>query len=298
MINIKSILKSAHNPTEKEEIFTDYLLISPSYQLAHKSRTVGLTKAEKRQQPKDFKTVLEVYDTCGDITSQSFDSWWEERGRDLLRTNQSRTELIAYPVDLAAPVAKLVKEFTEFVTQTKVTRRARVSPIQILSNKIKTGSLQTKLELIYEKGRLEFRNDKRIEHWRLAVQTGLKSKWKAVLKPNSKKLADNEHARTILGVVVSKHLREALWIAENAARGLFPLAQPIETGLELDFYASYRLSGRMLSASHKERSRRKAAGEPVRKTYYERKVKPAIARQKIIDTLVEAKLKIERLKQS
>ena len=298
MINVKTLLKSAENPSAKEEIFTDYLLISPSYQLAHKLRTVGLTKAEKQQQPKDFKKVLEVYDTCGEIVGQSFDTWWAERGRNLLRTNQSRAELIAYPVDLAAPVAKLVKEFTEFVKQSKLAKKVRVSPIQILSNKIKTGALQTKLEMIYEKGRLEFRNGKRIEHWRLAIQTDLKSKWKAVLKPDSNKTAANEQARTILGVLVSKHLKEALWIAENAARGVFPSAQPIDTGLELDFYASFRLSGRMFSATNKDRSRRKAAGEPVRKTYYERKVKPAIARQKVIDALVEARLKIERLKQS
>jgi len=298
MINVKTLLKSAQNPSDKEEIFTDYLLISPSYQLAHKLRTVGLTKEERRQQPKDFKKVLEVYDTCGDLISQSFDSWWDERGRDLLRTNQNRTDLIAYPVDLTASVTKLVKEFTEFVTQAKLTKKARISSIQILSNKIKVGALQAKLELINEKGRIEFRTGKRIEHWRLAIQTDLKSKWKSALTPTSGKTAANEQARTILGVLVSKHLKEALWIAENAARGVFPLAEPIETGLDFDFYTSFRLSSRMIGMSAKERNRKEQAGETVRKTYYERKVKPAINRQKTIEALVEARLKIERLNQS
>ena len=298
MIDAKSLLASAENPTDKEEAFVEFLLASPSYQLAHKQRTVGLSKAEKKLLPPDFKKVLEVYDACGDIQGQGFDRWWQECGRDLLRFHQSRENLIAYPVDLNQPLSKLIKEFSQQIAELKEARKAKSSPIQILANKIKLGALHLKLELINEKGRLEHRAGKRIEHWRLAVQTGIKSKWKAELKPDSNKTVSNMEARTILGVLVSKHLKEALWIAENAARGVFPSMEPIDTGLEFDYYATYQLSGQLAKLNNKYRVSRKKTGERVRKTYYERKVKPAINRQKTIDALVEARLKLERLKQS
>lgn len=298
MVHVNSLLESANNPTDKEEAFVDFLWSSPSFQLAHKHRTVGLSKEEKKLQPKDFKKVLAIYDACGDVINQSFDSWWNERGRELLRASQPKGSLIVYPVDLKTPTAKLIKDFSDFVTEIKATKSGNHSPITILHNKIKLGALHVKLELINEKGRLEFRSGKRIEHWRLAVQTGLKSKWKANLTPTSKKTSDNEPARMTLGVLVSKHLKEALWIAENAARGIFPSLEPIDTGLELDFAATYQLGKTPIGIAAMERHRKIKAGERVRKTYYERKVKPAINRQKTIDALVEAKLKIERLKEA
>lgn len=298
MASVISLLESANNPTDKEEAFVDFLWVSPSYQLAHKHRTVGLTEEEKKQQPKDFKKVLQVYDACGDVINQSFDSWWNERGKELLRASQPKSDLLVYPVDLKTPTAKLIKDFSQFVTEIKTAKKGKPSPVAILHNKIKLGALHVRLELINEKGRLEMRSGKRIEHWRLAVQTGLKSKWKADLTPTSKKTPNNEEARTILGVLVSKHLKEALWIAENAARGVFPSLEPIDTGLELDFAATYQLGKTPMGIANKERYRKKLTGERVRKTYYERKVKPAINRQKTIDALVEARLKIERLKEA
>lgn len=295
MVSVNSLLKSAQNPTAREEAFVDFLWVSPSYQLAHKHRTVGLTKEEKKLQPTDFKKVLQVYDACGDTINQSFDSWWNERGRDLLRSSQPKSDLVLFPVDLKVPTAKLIQEFSQFIDEAKLAKRGKPSPVTILNNKIKLGALNVKLELINEKGRLEFRSGKRIEHWRLAVQTKLKSKWKSGLSATSKKTPSNEEARTILGVLVSKHLKEALWIAENAARGVFPSLEPISTGFEFNYLVAWRMSAIPLGVAAKERYRKKLAGERVRKTYYERIVKPAINRQKTIDALVEARLKIERL---
>lgn len=295
MVSVDSLVKSAQNPTAREEAFVDFLWVSPSYQLAHKHRTVGLSKDEKMQRPKDFNRVLQVYDACGDTINQSFDSWWEERGRELLRASQPKSDLIAYPVDLRTPTDKLIEAFTAFLSEAKSARGVKPSPITILNNKIKIGALHVKLELINEKGRLEFRSGKRIEHWRLAIHTALKSKWKSDLTPNCKKTPSNEEARTILGVLVSKHLKEALWIAENAARGSFPSMDPIATGLDFDYLAAWRMSGIAIGVAAKARHKKKLAGERVRKTYYERKVRPAINRQKTIDALVEARLQIERL---
>jgi hypothetical protein len=298
MITINHLLKSSQNPTDKEELFVEFLLASPSYQLAHKLRTVGITKEETKQKPADFKRVLEIYDTCGDIINQSFESWWNDRGRDLLRSNNLNNELIAYPVDLGISTTKLISEFTQFINELMKIKNKKASPVQMLSNKIKLGALHTKLALINDKGRLENRNGKRIAHWRLAIESSLKSKWKATLKLDSKRTDKNERARTFLGMLVSKHLKESLWIAENAARGTFPSLQPIDTGLEFDFSLTYQLSSKIIILSHTARSQKIKDTQRVQRTYYDRKVKPALNRQKLIDTLVEAQLKIERLNRS
>ena len=61
------------------------------------------------------------------------------------------------------------------------------------------------------------------------------------LNKNSKKTLDNLEARTALGVLVSKKLKEALYIAENAARGIYPSNEKIRTGLEFDGDEIYRI---------------------------------------------------------
>lgn len=293
--SIKSLLAAGESPTDKEEVFVEFLLASPSYQLAHKFRTVGLSKDEKRMTPKDFKKVLEVYDACGDVANMGFEAWWDSTGRFQLRSHTRTDQLIVYPVDLSLRADTLVRQFQDFVKAAKSTKNLPVPRIRIVTNKVRTTALHAKAALIYEKGRAELRRKTRIENWRLAVMTGLKSKWSKGLKEGSKKTVDNMEARVFLGALVSKHFKEALYLAENAARGVFPSMEPIETGLEFDYTESYRLLGTYLKNKNIERLVSRNAGMKVRKTYYERKVKPEIKRQRMIDALVEARIKVMEL---
>ncbi len=293
--SIKSLLAAGESPTDKEEVFVEFLLASPSYQLAHKFRTVGLSKDEKRMEPKDFKKVLEVYDACGDIANLGFETWWESIGSFQLRSHAPKEQLIVYPVDLSLRADTLVRQFQDFVKAAKATKKLPAPAIHIVTNKVRTSALHAKAALIYEKGRAELRRKTRIENWRLAVITGLKSKWSQGLEESNKKTKDNMEARVFLGALVSKHFKEALYLAENAARGIFPSIEPIETGLEFDYTESYRLLRSHLKNKNIERLESRNAGMKVRKTYYERKVKPEIKRQRMIDALVDARIKVMEL---
>ena len=55
------------------------LAISPSYELARRFRTDGLSPDEVNALPKDFSEVLAVYDDLGDVQRVIFQSWWKDR---------------------------------------------------------------------------------------------------------------------------------------------------------------------------------------------------------------------------
>ena len=289
-----NLINSTRNATDKEEVFFEFLLMSPSFQLAYKLRTQGLNKEERSLLPSDFNRVLEIFDLCGNIFETDFDSWWEDRGRDLLRSSNQYEDLIAYPVDLSKSANILIKEFTNFVSEVKSLRKSKpTSPITILTNKTRLQALHLRLALVNDKGRLEWKSGKKIENWRLGVEVDIKSKWTTELKTATKNTIDNLEARTSLGILVSKHLKEALYLAEHAARGIFPSVEAIDTGLTFDFEKTWLLAKNQIKLAYTQRQKKIKNGEYVRKTYYERKVKPMLKRQKAIEAMVQARLLLQ-----
>ena len=125
------------------------------------------------------------------------------------------------------------------------------------------------------------------------MEIHLKSKWADELKTATKNTQDNLEARTSLGILVSKHLKEAFYLAENAARGIFPSLEPIDTGLSFDYEQIWALSAQQIKVAHHRRREKINSGVSVRKTYYERKVKPMIKRQKAMEAMVQARLLLE-----
>ena len=60
-------------------LWMEYLAISPSYELARRFRTDGLSPDEVNALPKDFSEVLAVYDDLGDVQRVIFRPWWKDR---------------------------------------------------------------------------------------------------------------------------------------------------------------------------------------------------------------------------
>lgn len=291
---ILGLLASYAHASDKEAAFFDFLVVSPSYQLAHRKRTVGISKNEAVELPSDFDRVLEIYDLCGNVYETDFEDWWEDRGRELLRTPSDAGDLLAYPVDLSQSADKLIVQFTTFVRQVKADRATEIdSKIKFLTNKVRLSALHSRLALVNDKGRLERKAGKKVPNWRLGVEVNLKSKWTDELRNTNKNTQDNLEARTSLGILVSKHLKEAFYLAENAARGVFPLLAPIDSGLSFDYAKTWELSVKQSKCSNQRRREKIKSGLPLRKTYYERKVKPVIKRQKAIEAMVHARLLLE-----
>lgn len=284
-------------PTDEHESFYGFLLISPSYQLAHKKRTVGLSKEDVKVAPKDFKQVLKTYDACGDIYSTTCTEWWENGGRELFTDTAPKLQQL-YMVDLSKDKKTLLSDFDAYVSQCQ-TEISQIPnrQIQLLTNKIRISSLQINEALIYDKARLQWKTGKRIENWRLAATVKLKSRWTKELTPDSKKTIENVAARTYLGILVSKHLRDALVLSENAARGRFPCLDDIETPLDFDYKFIWDVSWKASTRDMSLRIKRKRNGIKVKKTYYERKVKPKLRKLKELDELIEIRARqLERVR--
>ena len=67
-------------PSASYSLMIRALRISPSYELARKVRAGEITRAEKRNLPKDFDQVLATFDLIGDIDKIIFRYWWRKRG--------------------------------------------------------------------------------------------------------------------------------------------------------------------------------------------------------------------------
>ena len=297
ILSIKPFVRDMSFPTDEHESFYEFLLISPSYQLAHKQRTAGLTKDEKKTLPKDFKQVLALYDVCGDVYSTTCTEWWENGGRDLFTDTAAKLQQL-YLVDLTQDTARLVADFKSYISRCKseIANTPR-RQIKMLTNKIRIGTLHKNAALIYDKARVQWKSGKRVENWRLAVIVKLKSRWANGLTPDSNKTIENVAARTYLGILVSKHLKDALVVAENAARGRFPCLDPIETPLDFDYEFIWDVSWKSSSRNMKLRFERQRQGVKVKKTYYERKVKPKLRQLKELEELIEIRARqLERVR--
>ena len=195
-------------------LFYEYLQISPSYQLAHRLKTGLAAPNQESSHILDWDLVMNTYDIAGDVFSVTFLQWWEVVGRNVFYTKQ--------------PDGSFASE----------------GPIRLMINKLNIMTLVKAPVLVCEKAideRSTVVETNKVENWRLGVECNIPSKWTKVLKKNSKKTLDNLEARTALGVLVSKKLKEALYIAENAARGIYPSNAKIRTGLEFDGDEIYRI---------------------------------------------------------
>lgn len=211
---------------DEHEYFYLFLLISPSYQLAHRFTTGDEVAKQKIAGVKDWDLVLTTYSRCGDIFNLPFLKWWDQTGRDLF---YKRKDDGTYTAD---------------------------GPMPLLINKINELTLDEAERLILAKPYLEIKLRKKAENWSLGVDALIKSQWVQQLKVGDKKTPQNLEARTKLGILVSKKLKEALYLAENAARGNFPSLEPIDSGLKFDYATSHLASRnhiRLAEIDNKER---------------------------------------------
>ena len=201
-------------PNDEHQFFYEYLQISPSYQRAHKLKTGQLVPNQESFQISDWDQVLRTYSIAGDVFSLTFLQWWDAVGRNVFYTQQ--------------PDGSYLSEGQMSLKNNKLNIMTLIK-----------GPVLVCFKAIDERSTVVESN--RVENWRLGVDCNIPSKWTKVLKKNSKKTLDNLEARTALGVLVSKKLKEALYIAENAARGIYPSNAKIRTGLEFDGDEIYRI---------------------------------------------------------
>ena len=231
------------NANYKHEYMFYYLMVSPSYWLAHRQLHLNETILES-ELPDDFANVLEIYKKFGDIYSKHFIEWWNETGKDLFADKNAK-ERILISIDPAKSKQVLLNDFMELLERLEnKKKKAPTDKIQFEVNKIRLTSLVNRYQLLIERATYDGKNRfKKEQLWKLLKSAEYPSSRSKEVRLNSKRTANNHEVRTYLSILASKNLKQAFYIAENAARGRFPSLEPVNNAMKFDYIAIKKQQG-------------------------------------------------------
>lgn len=243
-----------------------YLRYSPSYLLARKTRTSGLTAKEKKSLPKDFAKVLSTYDLLGDVHNTVFRLWWQKNGYDVFGVpyaqpnvqgvaiidsaiKPKKTDLNVFSEHLNTMYAQpqagkslvlsipLNQSSKTSLSEIKALLEANKPPQDLVPKKIKPklslqGQRFNSNALMKGLGLLMFKAAfPEMENWRLGVVAKLSDSYSPALDRKAKRQTKDvieAGDRILMGKITYRSLDKYQKIAENAARGKFPCSDPVD----------------------------------------------------------------------
>lgn len=252
-------------PTAAYQLMFEFLRLSPTYELARKARTKGLTKAEQAGVPSDFDAVLSIYDLVGDVNEVIFRQWWLSRGlkvfgnpytkpklRELaILQNGEETSLqliarkvqhglveqrqaeglsaaliVSIPLDLKR--SEILRRIRELLDKYKDQDLgvAEQPKIKLMGKRFHANAMFKGVRLMWMKAAKP-----KWELWRLGAKSDLSSSYSKVLNPLAPRRPNDAvemDDRIIMSKITFRALNRFELIAENAARGRFPCAEPVE----------------------------------------------------------------------
>lgn len=258
-------------PTAAYQLMFEFLRLSPSYELARKARTSGLSAAEKVAVPSDFEQVLATYDLIGDVNCALFRQWWLQKGLTvfgnpytkpklreitvlqggeethvsaiarklqlgLVEQRQieglSATLLVSVPLDLKR--TEIMRKFRELLDQYKDKDLGMTdqSKIKLMGKRFHANAMFKGLKLLWFKAAKP-----KWELWRLGAKSELSESYSKVLNPAAPRrttVAVEMDDRIIMSKITFRALHRFESIVENAARGKFPCDAPVDQ-LEFDY---------------------------------------------------------------
>lgn len=223
-------------PTFEHELFFYFLLMSPSYELAH--RLKGKKDLKGMDVPADFDKVRKAYDLIGNIYEATFEDWWQARGYRLFEY-QSEIRKLTMSVDLTKPQAESLQQVTEAIKNAYALNKKNSAEqkIAFINNKLHYSSLNDRKNFLMTKSIANFKLGRDVENWRVAVKARVLSKWIEGLTVDAKPTQDNLKARVALGELSSKLVKDAWYLCENAARLAFPSVEANPNALAIDYKA-------------------------------------------------------------
>lgn len=251
-------------PTTGFQLMFEFLLVSPSYELARRERAGLLAEEERARLPEDFAQVLATFDLLGDVNFKLFRQWWLDRGLRVFGNPYSKPKLheVAHlasgqETDLAlltscvqerlveqrqseglspalivslplsakrADVMRMVRKLLDGYKESDGGNRAEPK-IRLQGERFHPNAMLKGLRLLWFKAaRPEW------ENWRLGAKTRLSDSYSGVLDPQAPRRASTSiemDDRIILGKITHRALVRFELIAENAARGRFPCTDPV-----------------------------------------------------------------------
>ena len=251
-------------PTAGFQLMFEFLRLSPSYELARKHRTKGLTQREIASLPADFDQVLKTYELLGDVSTEFFRSWWLRRGLQVFGNpykkprvhcigvlnagkiidlseitspivsyldNERNEEGLQASILLSVPItlkrSDLIKQISKLITANAEldTEVDKKPQLKLVSKRLRPNVLLKGLRLLWLKAAKP-----NWELWRLGAKAELSDSYSKELDPNAPKKVKTDlekDDRIIMSKITSRYLTKYEAIAENAARGLFPTDRPV-----------------------------------------------------------------------
>ena len=247
------------------ELMFEYLRLSPSYELARKQVTVGLSEEEQASLPSDFNQVLATYDLLGDVQHILFRQWWIKRGIKVFGNPYSRPkvhELAELPSDVDIGLVALKDNLSNYLNETRRDEGLAASlllsiplgrrkgevlkQVSDLLDKYEPHSSETaqqphlklmgqrlRAKVLFNGLRLLWFKAAKPEwsHWRLGAKARLSETYSKELDASTERkdyTEDSKVDRILLGKITYRALRKYNRIAENAARGKFPCEDAVE----------------------------------------------------------------------
>ncbi len=223
-------------PTFEHELFFYFLLMSPSYALAHQLK--GKKRLKGMDVPADFDKVRQTYDLIGNIYEATFEDWWQGGGYQLFEY-QSEIKKLTISVDLTKPQAESLQQVSETIKNAYALNKQNSGSqkIAFIKNKLHYSSINDRKNFLMTKAIANFKLGREVEHWRIAVKARVLSKWIEGLMVDAKPTQDNLKARVALGELSHKLVRDGWHLCENAARLEFPAITPNPNAMPMDYKA-------------------------------------------------------------
>ncbi len=236
-------------PNLEQYHFFNFLKISPSYQLAREINK-GSLKISKSKFPKDFKNVLKTYDLVGDVFEQTFEDWWIARGSSIFEFQEKRKFLVELDLDL--PIQANTKNVVKILENLYQKKSANKNLISFQKNKIRPESLDVRYNLVWMKAHKETHTGS-IKMYQFFEEANIPTKYFDILNHmQGRRISLSSQARTYVSNLISRNIKEAYYISENAARMKFPSKDAINSGLAFDYnyIESYMGYGRYVAPKY------------------------------------------------
>lgn len=224
--------KVYRKPEIEHLLFHQCLLLSKSYEIAHRIKTKKIRKAD--QIPDDIDSVLKVYELVGNIYGKPFEIWWNKTGHNLFYDKRP-IKKITLTLNLEKTTNELLTKASQLIKQAKnANKNASANGITFLVNKAHPISLFYRLYLVASKA-TELGKGKELPYWKLATEINFPSQRVVALNKGIKNVDEANKAREYISMLVCRKLSEAKFLTENAARGNFPMIASFSTALDFDY---------------------------------------------------------------
>lgn len=244
---------------ERLRLWVDYLRISPSYAVAHQLAQGHMQMAEAKLRVEDLDTVRRVFDDFGNVWESSPEVIWDTQAFDLFGVMLAEPDLkVVHTMQAGIPTDEF--ELQQVIHDyANITRKQMGDPLTVLvsvpidMDRSKLLRLFRGMLSYYEENRQDYENpaiptpryefvssrkpirtlrqllalihyiskDPNKPQWQIGTELNINRAKADVLRKSRLIALDKINARNIMNATVSRLIKQALSIAENAARGFY-----------------------------------------------------------------------------